>query len=751
MLAAAPHWLLTAHCVDLLSHPRGDFYDAGVIRNAGLLYAHPVPFGEGAVRRGRHGLGCRRGLGVARPVLTDLHPLGKADVAAQPDAVHDDRVFADGALVVAEGLDARILRGVLLEPSLYWACYGTPGSTVPLQVPSLENFKAIHMGVMDGSVVAIKNDGTVWEWGDRQISSGLSFPADNTTPHQVPNLTGIQAISIGGSFVLALKNDGTVWSYGANYCGQLGNGNTTLQRIPAQVPGISNVVTISAGYEHSTAAKEDGSLWAWGSNRDYISGTGYVVRNRLSPEKVRWMESITTITAGNWGATSAGNIWNWEFYNDNGPSPATNMNGFFTVSVSSVNASHGLALRDDGSVWSWGNNDYGQLGNPSPSGLLNLSYYLSNNLAPVSGPNGIGTFKAFESNVTSHTNVVICAVTFDLDGGLYNGNPTISPVDVEYDTFLYLPEPTKDGYRFRGWTDGVSTCSGTLIYYDTTFAAVWRVITPGELRYDAAKNEWDWYGYDEGLVRVYSDEAKAIRDQNLHLPSVVVDYLNSFTLEQYEDTSTRNAAYAHAAELYENVLRQIEDAGYTDVTLAQYNQLIAISDEFSQYINELGRLNDSDLTTGTVEQLQAQLSSMTSNYNIALSIKSGTIDQLSVQFYAVAESAISPLHTHSWSVDWKKDATGHWKDCGCGERSNFAGHAPGDWIIDVAATETTEGSRHRDCTVCGYRENGTLPATGGGGTPPPTKGIFGTNAKWYGAWWHYLLFFIRFGFLWMWF
>jgi len=106
----------------------------------------------------------------------------------------------------------------------------------------------------------------------------------------------------------------------------------------------------------------------------------------------------------------------------------------------------------------------------------------------------------------------------------------------------------------------------------------------------------------------------------------------------------------------------------------------------------------------------------------------------------VLESALTAPHAHAWS-DWKKDAANHWKECACGEKSSQGAHTYGGWIVDKPATATEAGSQHRTCSVCGHVETQAIP----------TKGIFGTNPKWYGAWWHYLLFFIGFGFLWMWF
>ena len=72
-------------------------------------------------------------------------------------------------------------------------------------------------------------------------------------------------------------------------------------------------------------------------------------------------------------------------------------------------------------------------------------------------------------------------------------------------------------------------------------------------------------------------------------------------------------------------------------------------------------------------------------------------------------------HTHSYGSDWKSDADKHWHECSCGDKSEEAAHTAGDWITDTAATATTDGTKHKECTVCGYvMETATIPATGGG-------------------------------------
>ena len=72
-------------------------------------------------------------------------------------------------------------------------------------------------------------------------------------------------------------------------------------------------------------------------------------------------------------------------------------------------------------------------------------------------------------------------------------------------------------------------------------------------------------------------------------------------------------------------------------------------------------------------------------------------------------------HTHSYGSEWKNDADNHWHECSCGDKKDTAAHTAGEWIIDTPATATTDGSKHKECTVCGYTmTTETIPATGGG-------------------------------------
>ena len=73
----------------------------------------------------------------------------------------------------------------------------------------------------------------------------------------------------------------------------------------------------------------------------------------------------------------------------------------------------------------------------------------------------------------------------------------------------------------------------------------------------------------------------------------------------------------------------------------------------------------------------------------------------------------SPSHTHSYGTEWKYDGTNHWHECQCGDKADIAAHSASEWIIDTAATETADGAKHKECTVCKkVLETATIPATG---------------------------------------
>ncbi|MSQ27652.1 MAG: hypothetical protein EXR51_05900 [Dehalococcoidia bacterium] len=260
-------------------------------------------------------------------------------------------------------------------------CNSLPCSLSPLEVTSLGGALALAAGAEHS--LAVKGDGTVWAW-DRndagQLGDGTT--TDRTAPIQVPGLSNVTAVSAGYKHSVALKSDGTIWTWGLNDKGQLGIGTTVEQHAPTLVTGISGVTRIAAGYKHNIVSKQDGTAWGWGWNLSGHVGDGSdgEVNNRLSPVQVLNLTNVVRVAAGeahSLGLKGDGTLWSWG-RNDSGQLGTGNLNYYstphqvkkvgpgnqFLTGVTEIAAGevHSLGLTASGSVYAWGDNDYGQLG-----------------------------------------------------------------------------------------------------------------------------------------------------------------------------------------------------------------------------------------------------------------------------------------------------------------------------------------------------------------------------------------------------
>jgi alpha-tubulin suppressor-like RCC1 family protein len=131
-----------------------------------------------------------------------------------------------------------------------------PPSYVPVKVKNLTDAKAIAAGY--GFSLALKKDGTVRAWGDNdsgQLGNGPRL-TETTLPVDVKNLTDAKAIAAGDYHSLALKENGTVWAWGDNAVGQLGNATTLRSYVPVKVINLTDVKAIAASTSLSMALKE---------------------------------------------------------------------------------------------------------------------------------------------------------------------------------------------------------------------------------------------------------------------------------------------------------------------------------------------------------------------------------------------------------------------------------------------------------------------------------------------------------------
>jgi len=168
-------------------------------------------------------------------------------------------------------------------------------------------------------------------------------------------------ISAGQSHTAAIKNDGTIWVWGKNYSGQLGNGesgyiegtyNSKYSNIPVQLSaadGPDNIPykdykwkAVSVGSNHTVAIREDNTIWAWGDNKDGQLGDGSTTR-RTNPVQLSAANGPDGIPYKDykWKSVSAGGV----------------------KETGGLLFSHTAAIREDNTIWVWGSNSFGQLGN----------------------------------------------------------------------------------------------------------------------------------------------------------------------------------------------------------------------------------------------------------------------------------------------------------------------------------------------------------------------------------------------------
>ena len=238
-------------------------------------------------------------------------------------------------------------------------------ATADPNAPSRDDHVAVTLGRYHGA--AITRDRTVVVWGvdigAREYGLGAYVDVEEgEIEHgvfRVPPLVEVKALAAGESHTLALLADGTVWAWGGNDWGQLGsdagtpgssmqaprngevqgadlNAFSHVSR-PRPVPGLAQVVAIAAGARHSVALRRDGSVWTWGND----SYTGSDRRTVAAADHYRLARS-----SGAFRATPV------------------RVPGLSRVVAIAAGFHYTLAVRDDGTLWSWGANECGQLGRP---------------------------------------------------------------------------------------------------------------------------------------------------------------------------------------------------------------------------------------------------------------------------------------------------------------------------------------------------------------------------------------------------
>ncbi|RXZ80267.1 hypothetical protein EBB07_19070 [Paenibacillaceae bacterium] len=258
-------------------------------------------------------------------------------------------------------------------------------------------------------MLALLSDGTVMSWGRNtaaQLGDGTIINrayAVTVRDESGQPLSDVAAVTAGAQHSLALKNDGTVYSWGNNGSGEIGRSGNG--RVAMKINGFNNkkIIQLSAGESHSLALDEDGDLWAWGLNIYGQIGIGIETTKVATPVQVRASAStdlggIQMVAGGQFHSlalTESGEVLAWGMNRNGQLGDGTQSNRSYPVSVTDGVASgnlrdvklisakgyNSLALKEDDTLWAWGDNWSGQRG----SGDFNLS----TSAWPVLGADGL--------------------------------------------------------------------------------------------------------------------------------------------------------------------------------------------------------------------------------------------------------------------------------------------------------------------------------------------------------------------------
>ena len=411
---------------------------------------------------------------------------------------------------------------------------GTPKSVVTTGTPM--SGKTI-VGISAGAAhsLALASDGTVYAWGNNgsgRLGNGDGTNADALVPAAIETagtpMSGktIVAISAGETHSLALASDGTIYSWGARMYGRLGDGSTSASTaLPVAVTTTGTpmegktITAISAGYSHSLALASDGTVYSWGYNSSGQLGNNSTATSTV-PVAVTTTgtpmsgKTITAIAAGSYHSlalASDGTVYTWGYNNYGQLGNNSTTTSYVPVAITTTGvlagktiiaiaggSSHSLALASDGTVYTWGYNNYGQLGNNSTTTStvpVAVTTTGTSALAPSVPTATFGGTSA--TNVTLVNSTTITATTPAHTAGTVDVGIALGGTDSAYSatltngyTYATIPgAPTSltatpaEGGVILGWTapasNGGSVITDYIIQYSADGGTAWSTYADG--------------------------------------------------------------------------------------------------------------------------------------------------------------------------------------------------------------------------------------------------------------------------------
>jgi alpha-tubulin suppressor-like RCC1 family protein len=430
----------------------------------------------------------------------------------------------------------------------------------PKQVGALTNWLSVSGGY---GMVALKTDGTLWTWGYNaygQLATGNT--TSYSSPKQISTGTTWKSVSASSALpnhVMAVRSDGTLWAWGYNAQGQLGINNASNYSSLKQVGSFSTWLAVAAGYQFTLAIDTSGKLWAWGSNGYGVLGINNTT-SYSSPKQVGAMTnwSRQLFTGHNTAAAAIktdGTLWTWGYngYGQLGLSDTATRSSPVQVGAlttwrqlavgSGTTVQHMLGITQDGKLWAWGYNNYGQLGvndivnRSSPTQVGNNSNWhaigagyqssygvqTTNTFGPLPPTNLVATAYNYNTIGVTLTSPAVTnipqswTITMQSPSGVITTSTTVQTTSTLFQNVPY----SADGYQFTATTTNaigtsvVSTVSN--IATGTQYISMWGYNGSGNLatgnttNYYSPKNVGSYSGWASWSMGVRSYSVGAIK------------------------------------------------------------------------------------------------------------------------------------------------------------------------------------------------------------------------------------------------
>jgi len=282
----------------------------------------------------------------------------------------------DSVVSVATGTNQRRTMAMRTDGSLWEWGIDSFSESFRVNTTPVKKWDSVASAAPSSPTYIIQNDGSLWSSGRRDFI-GLGEGIDSVPLTRL--MDSVVSVSSSGHHTMVIKTDGSLWGWGDNYYGSIGDGGSGISaRRYTPVKIMDSVVSVSAGSGHTAAITTDGSLWVWGRNNNGQVGNGKsghrddfnrTPEHSSTPEKI--MDSVVSVSAGGehtMAIKTDGSLWGWGGNDDGQVGNGTTTNQLTPIkimdSVAAVSASfgHTLALKTDGTLWAWGRNFYGQLG-----------------------------------------------------------------------------------------------------------------------------------------------------------------------------------------------------------------------------------------------------------------------------------------------------------------------------------------------------------------------------------------------------